>query len=78
MQSLLEWLEVEAPDAAALEALDAKQTTNKGHANNPRIKGCEIEKPEMRADTRRMLEDFYRPWNDMLAKQLGREMWQYT
>lgn len=78
MQSLLEWLEVELPDAATMEKLEDKHLVrNRGHANNPKIPGCEIERPVMRDDTKKMLEDFYTPWNEMLNKQLGREMWQY-
>lgn len=78
MQSLLEWLEVEQPDAAALERLKQKERENVGHDANPDVPGCEVKRPVMRDDTRAMLEVFYKPWNEMLAKQLGRELWQYA
>lgn len=78
MQSLLEWLEVEVPDAAALDKLEQKRRVNEGHDANPKVQGCNGDTPFMRDDTKLMLEEFYQPWNEMLSKQLGREMWVYT
>lgn len=79
VQSLLNWLALEVPDKSTMEALNNKETGNRGHDANPSIPGCEAESEHtMRDDTKSMLEIFYMPWNDMLSKQLGREMWNYT
>ena len=68
---------MEAPDAETMAEVESDDLRNKGHIKSSKIEGCKLEKPVMREDTRKMLQDFYKPWNEMLAKQLERETWQY-
>jgi hypothetical protein len=51
---------------------------NRGHSQRGTVGGCDGSRPDMLPETQAMLQDFYAPWNAMLAAQLGNEfLWEY-
>eukprot|EP00887_Chlorella_sp_A99_P007481 scaffold2.g7481.t1 len=70
LRRVLAFLGLPVPPAEALDAA-AAATANRGHRANPDVPGCDAARPEMHEETRRLLADFYRPFNEQLAELLG-------
>lgn len=79
MQYMVKWLDLEEPSELDWGRITARQA-NRGHSKNKSVEGCSGDaKPQMHPETRTLLEEFYRPWNAMLAAQLGPHMtWNYV
>ena len=74
---VLEFLDLPHPKEEAL-ALALATKANRGHKVNPNVPGCDALRPEMQADTRSLLEEFYRPHNELLAKKLGNDSFRWA
>lgn len=70
MQGIVDWLRLPVPAEAEWEKV-LEQQANRGNPHHSRVQGCEGERAAMLSKTRQLLEQFYAPWNVMLAAQLG-------